>query len=207
MDQSILYFLKFCNKPCLPTKNLHWHCIRFLSKHPHRSHIVLLRPRPHVSGNFCIRNFFSDSESFEVQGRSDSVTSLNSKISRYGYRIRRIRVDASRILACVAGVSFPFPNAREGDENCEKLRKINHFSLIFCSPQALARFIARLFDLRLEKERKRLRRLAVFEKKKKRYKNLPGTPVHTYTETFVNFFFEYGFRSHVSGEFDSRIRK
>ena len=122
--------------------------------------------------------FFSDSkisastrsctrESFEVQGRSDSVTSLNSKISRYGYRIRRTRVDASRILACVAGVSFPFPNAREGDENCEKLGKINHFSLIFCSPQALARFIARLFDLRLEKERKRLLTQASRIRKKK----------------------------------------
>ena len=33
-----------------------------------------------------------------------------------------------------------------------------HFSLILCSPQALFRFIACLFDLRLEKERKRLLR-------------------------------------------------
>ena len=26
-------------------------------------------------------------------------------------------------LACVAAVSFPFPNAREREENCERVRK------------------------------------------------------------------------------------
>ena len=37
-----------------------------------------------------------------------------------------------------------------------------HFSPIFCSPQALARIFVRLFDIRLERERKRLLRGLLF---------------------------------------------
>ena len=32
-------------------------------------------------------------------------------------------------VACVATVSFLFPNAREGDENCKRVRKLNRFLL------------------------------------------------------------------------------
>ena len=47
------------------------------------------------------------------------------------------------MLAYVPVVSFPFPNAREGNENYERAKHgagqaIPHFFPVFCSPQARA---------------------------------------------------------------------
>ena len=51
-------------------------------------------------------------------GRCDSL-GHNAKYGTYSL----IEVTTEKIIACVAAVSFPFPNGREGDENCERLRK------------------------------------------------------------------------------------
>ena len=46
--------------------------------------------------------------------------------------MNRYMVGKGRVLACVAAVSFPFPNAREREENCERaLSPPPYFSPIF----------------------------------------------------------------------------
>ena len=56
-------------------------------------------------------------------------------------------------LACVAAISFSFPNARERDENCERVRKIRsrgrgchshppYFSQFFAHPRRASLFLA-----------------------------------------------------------------
>lgn len=56
------------------------------------------------------------------------------------------------LIACVAAVSFLFPNAREGDENYERVRKLNRFLL---NPRALFFFS---LDRSLKKRKRLLRR-------------------------------------------------